>query len=95
VRMSQDGDEKPSVDGQLATDEPLADWERELLAGDASAATPAPSAGQVVEGAGTEASAPTSEAAPASEAAPTSEAAADPTAEPVAGANPPAEPEQA
>ncbi len=25
------GDEKPNVDGQLATDEPLADWELELL----------------------------------------------------------------
>ena len=67
VRMSQDGDEKPSVDGQLATDEPLADWERELLAGDATAQTPAPSAGQVVEGAGAETSAPASEAAPAAE----------------------------
>jgi small subunit ribosomal protein S2 len=86
VRMSQDGDEKPSVDGQLATDEPLADWERELLAGDATTATPAPSAGQVVEGAGTETSAPTSEAvAPTSEvAAPISEAVAEPTAEPTA-----------
>jgi small subunit ribosomal protein S2 len=58
VRMSQDGDEKPSVDGQLATDEPLADWERELLAGDASARTPAPDAGQVVEGAGAETATP-------------------------------------
>ena len=28
---TQAGDEKPAVDGQLATDEPLADWERELL----------------------------------------------------------------
>jgi small subunit ribosomal protein S2 len=76
--MSQDGDEKPSVDGQLATDEPLADWERELLAGDATAATPAPAAGQVVEGAGTETSPPTIEAVA-------------PTAEPVAEATPPAE----
>ena len=83
VRMSQDGDEKPSVDGQLATDEPLADWERELLAGAATSSTPAPSAGQVVEGAGTETSAPTSEAV----AEPTAES----TAEPVADATPPAE----
>ena len=41
-------------DGQLAADEPLAEWERELLAGDATAATPAPAAGQVVEAAGAE-----------------------------------------
>jgi small subunit ribosomal protein S2 len=78
VRMSQDGDEKPSVDGQLATDEPLADWERELLAGDATAATPAPAAGQTVEGAGVETSAPATESATA----PTSESAATPAAEP-------------
>jgi small subunit ribosomal protein S2 len=78
VRMSQDGDEKPSVDGQLATDEPLADWERELLAGDATAHTPAPATGQVVEGAGTETSAPTS-AAPSTE--PTSAEPATATAE--------------
>ncbi|MDP8910231.1 MAG: 30S ribosomal protein S2 [Chloroflexota bacterium] len=32
VRSSADGDQKPDADGQLATDEPLADWERELLA---------------------------------------------------------------
>jgi small subunit ribosomal protein S2 len=31
VRTSQDGDEKP--EGQLATDEPLAEWEQELLRG--------------------------------------------------------------
>jgi len=38
------GDDKPSHDGQLATDEPLADWELELLtpAADATAAAAAP-----------------------------------------------------
>jgi small subunit ribosomal protein S2 len=55
VRMSQDGDEKPA-DGQLATDEPLAEWEQELLRGQASEGTPAPDPGQAVEGAGAEAS---------------------------------------
>jgi small subunit ribosomal protein S2 len=72
VRMSQDGDEKPAVgDGQLATDEPLADWERELLAGDARAGTPA-AAGEAIEGAGPESGAPaqSSAAAPAETAAP-------------------------
>jgi small subunit ribosomal protein S2 len=73
VRMSQDGDEKPAVgDGQLATDEPLADWERELLAGDATAGTPAAAAGEAIEGAGPESGAPaqSSAAAPAETAAP-------------------------
>ncbi len=31
VRSSADSGDKPDADGQLATDEPLADWERELL----------------------------------------------------------------
>ena len=31
VRSATDSSEKPDVDGQVATDEPLADWERELL----------------------------------------------------------------
>jgi small subunit ribosomal protein S2 len=83
VRMSQDGDEKPSADGQLATDEPLADWERELLAGDATAGTPAPAAGQVVEGAGAETSAPGSDA--------TADPAAEPAAEQTPEQTPPAE----
>jgi small subunit ribosomal protein S2 len=97
VRMSQDGDEKPSVDGQLATDEPLADWERELLAGDATAATPAPAAGQTVEGAGVEtsppASAPTTAPTSESAATPVAESAepAEPAADPAAEATPPAE----
>src|SRR3954469_18140854 len=42
VRMSQDGDEKPAADGQLATDEPLADWERELLTGQQEGAAALP-----------------------------------------------------
>jgi small subunit ribosomal protein S2 len=46
------GDDKP-VDGQLATDEPLAAWEQELLQrGTAAAGTPA--AGETAEGAGVE-----------------------------------------
>jgi small subunit ribosomal protein S2 len=49
VRTSQDEDEKP---GQLATDEPLAEWEQELLRGQAAEGTPAPAAGETVEGAG-------------------------------------------
>jgi small subunit ribosomal protein S2 len=76
------GEEKPNVDGQLATDEPLADWELELLkTGSAEApATPAaeaPAATEAAEApAATEAPAP--EATPAVE-APAPEAAADDT----------------
>ena len=55
VRTSQDADEKP--EGQLATDEPLAEWEQELLRGQAAQGTPAPGAGEAVEGAGAEAAA--------------------------------------
>ena len=41
VRTQVDGDEKPA-DGQLATDEPLAAWEQELLQrGTAAEGTPA------------------------------------------------------
>src|SRR5215203_290383 len=58
VRTSQDGDDKPEG---LATDEPLAEWEQELLRGQAAEGTPA--AGEVVEGAGAEATAPVSAAA--------------------------------
>ena len=52
VRTSQDGDDKPEG---LATDEPLAEWEQELLRGQAAEGTPA--GGDVVEGAGAEATA--------------------------------------
>jgi small subunit ribosomal protein S2 len=58
------------ADGQVATDEPLAEWERELLEGDASVTAPASEA-------------PAAESAPAAEAAPaeTAPAAAAPAAE--------------
>ncbi len=52
------GDEKPTGD-QLGTEEPLAEWERELLQGSASAAAPAPA----------DAAAQADTAAPAEEAA--------------------------
>jgi len=86
VRTSQDGDDKPEG---LATDEPLAEWEQELLRGQAAEGTPAASEGQTVEGAGVEAPATASAApdtaapeavAPATEAvAPATEAAAPAT----------------
>jgi small subunit ribosomal protein S2 len=69
VRSSQDGDEKPDVDGQLATDEPLADWERELLAGSTSAAATATAAAEP-------ATAPTAAAEPATAGAESTPAAA-------------------
>jgi small subunit ribosomal protein S2 len=60
VRTQVDGDEKPA-DGQLATDEPLAAWEQELLQrGTAAEGTPAQ--GETVEGAGAEAPATASAA---------------------------------
>jgi small subunit ribosomal protein S2 len=69
-------DDKPA-DGQLAVDEPLAEWERELLQGSAEAAAPAAQA-SVTEVA-TDASAPPAEAAaPAADAGP--DADAEPTA---------------
>jgi small subunit ribosomal protein S2 len=49
-----DGDTKPEPTGELATDEPLADWERELLQGGEAAAKPdaaaAPAADATPEG---------------------------------------------
>jgi small subunit ribosomal protein S2 len=63
------GEDKPNVDGQLATDEPLADWELELLkTGSSADAPPAP-----VEAPAAEAPAETP-AAPAAETSETSEA---------------------
>jgi small subunit ribosomal protein S2 len=53
ARAGQEGAEGAEVEGQLAGDEPLADWEQELLQGQAAEATPA--AGETVEGAGVEA----------------------------------------
>jgi small subunit ribosomal protein S2 len=64
------GDEKPEP-GQLGGDEPLPEWEQELLTGGAAAAAGVDTA--AVEGAGA-AEAPATEAVPAAEAAP----AADP-----------------
>ena len=48
------GDEKPASD-QLGTEEPLAEWERELLQGSASAAAPAPADAAAPAGAAEEA----------------------------------------
>jgi small subunit ribosomal protein S2 len=76
VRTSQDGDEKP--EGQLATDEPLAEWEQELLRGQAAEGTPAPAEGETVEGAGAEA--PATESAATDTAAAPEAAATEPTA---------------
>jgi small subunit ribosomal protein S2 len=93
VRMSQDGEEKPAVgDGQLATDEPLADWERELLAGDATAGTPAAAAGEAIEGAGAESGAPVQSSATA---APAESSATGAPAVPTPAAATPAEPASA
>ncbi len=88
VRTSHDGDEKPEG---LATDEPLAAWEQELLqSGTAAAGTPAE--GETVEGAGAGAPATAAEAtpaeAPAAEPAVTAEA---PAAEAPAAEAPAAE----
>jgi small subunit ribosomal protein S2 len=53
------GDDKPNVDGQLATDEPLADWELELLKSGAPAdAAPAETPAAPAEAAAPEAAAP-------------------------------------
>jgi small subunit ribosomal protein S2 len=63
------GEDKPNVDGQLATDEPLADWELELLkTGQQADAAPA-------EAPAAEAPAAPAEAAPAAEATPEAPAA--------------------
>ena len=74
VRTSQEGDDKPEG---LATDEPLAEWEQELLRGQAAEGTPA--GGEVVEGAGAEATATAS--AGSDTAAPEAPAAEAPAAE--------------
>ncbi len=74
VRTSQDGDEKPGTDGQLAVDEPLAAWEQELLQGSAAPVAEAPVAEAPVAEAPV-AEAPVAEApaaeAPAAEPSPT------------------------
>jgi small subunit ribosomal protein S2 len=93
VRASQDGDDKPGADGELAIDEPLADWEQELLRGQAAERTPA--AAETVEGAAAPAPAAQAEGAdtavaePASAEATTSEPA---SSGPATGATAAAEP---
>ena len=84
VRTQVDGDDKPA-DGQLATDEPLAAWEQELLQrGTAAEGTPAQ--GETVEGAGAETTATATEAPAA--AATEAPAAAAPEATTIAAAAP-------
>ncbi|MDQ1664589.1 MAG: small subunit ribosomal protein, partial [Actinomycetota bacterium] len=79
------GDDKP-VDGQLATDEPLAAWEQELLQrGTAAAGTPA--AGETAEGAGVETAGTDT---PAAETAATATPAADAPATDTAATEAPA-----
>jgi small subunit ribosomal protein S2 len=107
VRTQVDGDEKPA-DGQLATDEPLAAWEQELLKGQAAAGTPGAAEAPAAEAPAVEApaaAAPAAEApaaeapaaeAPAAEApteAPAAEAPADAATED--GADAPTTPPQA
>ncbi len=85
ARASQDGDEKPAADGQLAVDEPLTEWEQELLRGQAAEGTPA--AGGAAEGAGAGATAtevPEAAAEPAAAEAAAEPAAAEAAAEPAA-----------
>jgi small subunit ribosomal protein S2 len=80
------GEDKPNVDGQLATDEPLADWELELLktGAPADAAPPAETtataATAATEGPAAEAAteAPATEATAEAPAAETTETPADP-----------------
>jgi small subunit ribosomal protein S2 len=51
ANAGRSGEDKPAVDGQLATDEPLAEWERELLQGQPAepATSPVDSAGAAAE----------------------------------------------
>jgi small subunit ribosomal protein S2 len=58
---AQRGDDTPAT-GDLATDEPLAEWEKELLQGQAAEGTPAE--GDTVEGAGAETAPTGAETAP-------------------------------
>ena len=85
ARGSVEGEDKPSVDGELATDEPLAEWEQELLRG----APGTPAAGETVEGAGTETQPPAEQ--PSAEQPSTEQ----PSAEPPGNAATPDEGQQA
>ncbi|HVF21200.1 MAG TPA: 30S ribosomal protein S2, partial [Mycobacteriales bacterium] len=70
------GEDKPNVDGQLATDEPLADWELELLkTGQQADAAPAETAAPEAPAADAPAEAPAD--APAAEATPAEATPAD------------------
>src|SRR5437764_2475316 len=76
------GDEKPEATGELGADEPLADWERELLqgGGDAAPAAPAaeaPAAPEATAAASEAPAPPPAEAPPAAEASPATEATAE------------------
>jgi len=92
VRTQVDGDEKPA---ELATDEPLAAWEQEILQGQAAAEAPAAEAAAPEAPAAETPEAPAAEApeAPAAEApeAPASEAAEAPATEAPAPEAPAAE----
>jgi len=70
-----DGEDKPSRDGQLGGDEPLPEWEKELLTGSAASAAGVDTG--AVESAGA-ADAPATDAVPATEAPPTEPASAEP-----------------
>jgi small subunit ribosomal protein S2 len=84
VRTQVDGDEKPEG---LATDEPLAAWEQELLRSGTAEGTPAE--GETIEGAGVEAPATAEADAPEAPAAEAPAAVAEPVAEaPAAAAEP-------
>jgi len=77
-----DSDDKPSPAGELGTEEPLAEWERELLerkGSDDGARVPGPRDGADTATAAAEAPAPPADAAPA-DAAPAAPADAAPTA---------------
>jgi small subunit ribosomal protein S2 len=68
----EDGDSEAGT--ELATDEPLAEWERELLEGQAQQGTAAPAAGQATEGQGVDTTAAASAPPAAAAAAPATEA---------------------
>jgi small subunit ribosomal protein S2 len=76
------GGEAPAQAGAVAADEPLAEWERDLLVGEQDAGTPA-AATEATETAAEAPAAETAAEAPAVE-APAAEPAAEPDAEPVA-----------
>jgi small subunit ribosomal protein S2 len=94
ARAGQEGAEGGDVPGQVAGDEPLADWEQELLRGQAANGTPAAGAGETVEGAGVDTAAPAADPV-APEAAAPEAAAPEAAAAPAAAAPEAAAPEAA